>query len=119
MDFGKVTFNYLSSIIKDLIFRKIFVYKKISSLVLNNIPSDITKWDINTLKDLSKVFSIEGETFDFKDKRDIKNEIQKDFCAFANSSGGIIVFGVEEKKENGHTIEFKLNGWPDGNQDIV
>jgi hypothetical protein len=43
----------------------------------------------------------ERETFDFKRQLDINNtdEIRKDFSSFANARGGLIVVGLDEKKD--------------------
>ena len=44
--------------------------------------------------------------------------MRKDFCAFANSTGGKIVFGVSESKTTGH-MEFRLHGWQGDNQETI
>jgi hypothetical protein len=39
----------------------------------------------------------------------IKKEISKDVSAFANSDGGIIIYGIEEKNHRAHSLSF-ING---------
>jgi predicted HTH transcriptional regulator len=55
---------------------------------------------------------IESETFDFKGRKAVKgNELSKDFCAMANTSGGTIVLGIEEIKKNDVLKGFKKDGF--------
>ena len=46
---------------------------------------------------------------DAKDREKIKSDIAKDVSSFANSDGGIIVYGIEEKHFKAHKLHF-VNG---------
>lgn len=61
-------------------------------------------WDENDLKELIKDGVGESLTLDYKraaaltpKTEGVKNEISKDVSAFANSAGGVIVYGITEQ----------------------
>ncbi|MDN2669780.1 ATP-binding protein [Janthinobacterium sp. SUN026] len=63
---------------------------------------DINSIDENYLRQLCEDACPESETLDFKrqlpSKADHdKTEISKDICALANSEGGVIIYGIDEK----------------------
>ena len=68
------------------------------------IPKTLEEWDIPIIEDLLLKGYYEAEFFDFKemlpDSRDEKNKerLKKSCCAFANSGGGFLVFGVKDDK---------------------
>jgi len=66
------------------------------------IPKTLAEWDIDTLVDLLTKGYFESEEFDFKghlphsnDDRG-KRRLVKTCCAFANSNGGFLIFGVSD-----------------------
>lgn len=83
------------------------------------IPSDLRKWDINLINKLITILSIEGDSFDFKSKEGLKNDILDDICGMANILGGFIVFGIEEIKSGQITTAFKKDGFPKGLEDEI
>ena len=68
------------------------------------IPRTLDEWNIDVIKHLLAQGYYEAETFDFKEMLpDSRNEVEKlglskTCCAFANSSGGFLVFGVKDAK---------------------
>lgn len=56
-------------------------------------------WTLEKIKELLEIGREEALTLDYKDSRalDNKKELAKDVSAFANSAGGIIIYGVQEK----------------------
>ena len=63
------------------------------------IPRALTDWDYETIKDLTTTSYLETDTFEFKlamKSRDptIDGRIKETACAFANTNGGFIIFGV-------------------------
>lgn len=61
------------------------------------LPNDLEKWDFNTILRLVDKGVFETEDFDFKG--DIPQELDKTVCAFANSKGGFLIFGVRDKRQ--------------------
>jgi predicted HTH transcriptional regulator len=58
-------------------------------------------WNIEIINGLMSVKGIESEQFDFKKDihtTDKSDKFSNHICAMANSSGGYIVVGIEEKK---------------------
>lgn len=71
--------------------------------------------EILTQKDVEEIISNQlqestylefkrGDVFKSTDKKDISIEISKDVSAFANSDGGIIIYGIEEKNHIASSI---------------
>ena len=66
------------------------------------IPRLLTDWTLEAVLDLLKKGIYENEDFDFKkqlpDRKDKegKDRLRRTCCAFANSDGGFIVFGVSD-----------------------
>lgn len=63
------------------------------------IPRALTDWDYETIKDLATKGYLETDTFEFKPamkSRDttIDGRIKETACAFANTNGGFIMFGI-------------------------
>jgi hypothetical protein len=75
------------------------------------IPETPEDWDTNTLNQLVSLKDIEGENFDFKNK-DIEG-LYTHICAMANTSGGYLVLGVDEEKDEktGYVFGFDKNGF--------
>jgi hypothetical protein len=83
------------------------------------IPSTLEAWNIDDIKHLLVQGYYEAETFDFKEMlphskdEDDKVRLFKTCCAFANSSGGFLVFGVKDAKavKAGEPMESRLVGF--------
>ena len=71
--------------------------------MLNNTPFD--EINLDTLKDLITNEVMEGRQLDYKQElnlstRDEKREFLKDVTAFANASGGYLLYGIKEGEED-------------------
>lgn len=68
------------------------------------IPKSLDEWTVHVITDLLAMGYTETEDFDFKemlpDRRneEDKERLSKSCCAFANSSGGFLVFGISDNK---------------------
>lgn len=58
-------------------------------------PMTLDEWELSIINTLVELNYPESDTLEFKVK--IVNDIDKDICALANSSGGFIVFGINGK----------------------
>jgi hypothetical protein len=83
------------------------------------IPNDLRKWDINLINKLITILSIEGDSFDFKSKEGLKDDLLDDICGMANISGGFIVIGIEEIKSGQIITGFKKDGFSKGLEDEI
>ena len=69
-----------------------------------NYPKTLDEWNLEIVKNLLEKGYYETESFDFKEKlpdtRDSskKDDLRKDCCAFANSQGGFIIFGISDNR---------------------
>jgi hypothetical protein len=69
------------------------------------IPKDLKEWDISIIDKLIQLSHIESETFDFKGHSfDAFKELYADICAMANTSGGFLVLGIDENKDEQNRI---------------
>lgn len=79
------------------------------------IPRILNEWSIEIITDILITKRYETEYFDFKerlpDSRNPKDKerLQKTCCAFANSDGGFILFGVLDDKSK--TVDERLVGF--------
>lgn len=56
-------------------------------------------------KEINRLLSIDEDHFnDVKSKRISPNKLQETFVAFANSDGGDLYIGIEDKKEVGNRL---------------
>jgi predicted HTH transcriptional regulator len=79
------------------------------------IPERLDDWDIEKLDSLICLNDIESEGFDFKGKK--ISQLCNHFCAMANTSGGYIVLGIDDvKNEKNDFIGFKKNGFNVGQE---
>jgi len=69
------------------------------------IPKSLTEWSIPIITDLLIQGYYETEFFDFKEmlphsknNQPEKTRLYKNCCAFANSAGGFLVFGIKDNK---------------------
>lgn len=76
---------------------------------------DLAKWDLNLLDQLITYPDIESETFDFKGAR--LNELEIHICAMANTSGGVLVLGVEEPATPGQA--FNKSGFDQSRKNTI
>jgi hypothetical protein len=90
-------------------------------MTLPVMPETLQDWNIDVIDNLIKILSIESETFDFKGSHlyDKDDELYNDICAMANTSGGLIVLGINEIKIEGKTKRFEKNGFEAGDEDKV
>jgi Putative DNA-binding domain len=83
------------------------------------IPERLETWDIDALNRLVNLKDIESEEFDFKgpEYRELANHI----CAMANTSGGYLVLGIDENKneKTNYFIGFKKKGFKVGEEKNV
>lgn len=72
------------------------------------VPRVLSDWTLERLAGLLDQGIFEPESFDFKEYRtaakapEEKREIRKDCCAFANSGGGFLVYGVSDDRQQRH-----------------
>ena len=77
-----------------------------------DIPEYIDKWNLDTLKKISSIGSVENNLFEIKGKEKIDGDASKAICSFANSNGGYLIFGIDEDRDTKNPLErFKLNGF--------
>jgi hypothetical protein len=68
------------------------------------IPNRLEHWNIDAIEHLLSQGYFEPEHFDYKEmlphrnNKEEKRGLVKDCCAFANSSGGFLIFGVDNDK---------------------
>jgi len=79
-------------------------------------PKNLEEWSISTIDSLVEQRYPELDALDFKEK--MPDDFEKDICAFANSGGGFVVFGISGKDKaevkrplsDEHNIIQKLTG---------
>lgn len=71
----------------------------------NVIPNSLTAWTYEAIEALCVSGLPESDKHDFKYDLRMTDNITKICCAFANTSGGFIIFGVSESKDDGFKIE--------------
>lgn len=92
---------------------------------LSKLPEKLSDWNIEILNSLLNIPGIERDNFEFKaavnkEKSPVPSDIYKDFCAMANTNGGIIIIGVDQiKDERGNIIGYKKTGFDKGKEDAV
>lgn len=84
----------------------------------NLFPNLISRWTLDDIEKLLKLRDIESEEFDFKGCCAV-NDLSTHICAMANTQGGFIVLGIDEKKKAQHLIGFQKNGFKVGEEDKV
>jgi hypothetical protein len=68
------------------------------------IPTELTGWTIEVVETLLARKSFESDLFDYKAQiphskdRDGKLRLRKECCAFANTEGGFLIFGVHDDR---------------------
>jgi predicted HTH transcriptional regulator len=80
------------------------------------IPRTLTDWSVNAVVDLLRKGLFETDNFDYKELLPHKNDktgkdrLQRTCCAFANSDGGFIVYGISDDRTQ--NPEDRLVGLP-------
>lgn len=71
---------------------------------LRLIPNNLKEWNYSNIKNLVEKGLFETEKFDFKErlphKSDLKSKyrLEKTICAFANTNGGFLIYGIKDDK---------------------
>lgn len=69
-----------------------------------DFPRTLEEWNYNIIEELVEKNYSETEFFDFKmDLQSVKKQ-EKIVCAFANTNGGFLIFGIGDKKETDRII---------------
>ncbi len=72
------------------------------------IPRTLDEWTLDVISDLLSKDYYESESYDWKEKlphgsaQQEKDRLTKTCCAFANTSGGFLVFGVSDNRSAAH-----------------
>src|SRR5947209_49338 len=85
--------------------------------------ADLAEWTINTVEDIVRTREYEPSRFDYKealvpergdDKRreEHRLSIRRTACATANAQGGLILFGVADRKVVATSPEARIVGIP-------
>lgn len=75
-------------------------------------PQELENWSLDTIDKLIPLPSIENERFDFKGYRlEGLKGIFADISAMANTSGGFLVLGVDENKDQDIILNYTKNGF--------
>ena len=92
--------------------------KKHNFIGINNIPKNISDWNLDTINKLIQLRDAESENLDFKE---IVTDITKEICAFANTTGGFLVFGIAPDKNSIHKtiLGYKKIGFKKGKEDEI
>jgi len=101
---------------------QIFNNKSFTKTIMDFIiPQTMDGWNVEALRKILEIPDVEKESFDFKNTKVLDKDyrLEDHVCAFANTYGGHIVIGVEEKKTNENHKKFSLNGFDNGTQDEV
>jgi predicted HTH transcriptional regulator len=63
------------------------------------MPENIDEWDLGIITNILQAGYYEDDTLEFKEKIAGENEkISRTSCAFANTSGGVIIFGISNDR---------------------
>ncbi|MGI0045901.1 MAG: AlbA family DNA-binding domain-containing protein [Nitrosotalea sp.] len=82
-----------------------------------HIPEDVEQWDFGLLANLVHEGYDENETLEFKSVlNESTHRIPKTACAFANTKGGFLVFGINNDRTKELTFEQRLMGLDDSDQ---
>ena len=83
-----------------------------------DIPQRLEEWNLDTVWELVSKGFFETDTFDFKEvliasrnRPDYKKRLTQAACAFANTRGGFLAFGVKDAKA-ASSAEGRLVGIP-------
>lgn len=86
------------------------------------IPKTLSEWDLESIVELVLKGYTETDQFDFKEvlhashnQENHRDGLTKAACAFANSQGGFLVFGVKDSQNAGSTQE-RLIGIPNSSE---
>ena len=82
------------------------------------IPENLQDWNLNTIDNLIQFRDAESENLDFKEEL---SDLTKHISAFANTSGGFLIFGIAPIKDSSSkTISgYKKIGFKKGKEDEI
>lgn len=69
------------------------------------IPKTLNEWTLESIRALLEQKVFESDSFDFKEKlphsgdTKAKGRLRKSCCAFANSDGGFLIFGISDSRD--------------------
>ena len=63
-----------------------------------NFPKALEDWNYDIIKDLVDKGYYETDMFDFKAELPKVDTLSRTVCAFANTNGGFLIFGVQDIK---------------------
>jgi|GEM_PF-3557871 len=89
-----------------------------------DLPNSLGEWTFDTVVSLVKKYEFEPGTFDYKDvlnptstdvyREEHRESIRRTVCSMANTSGGVILFGVQDRKKEVAKSEDRIVGIPIG-----
>ncbi len=87
-----------------------------------DLPSRLEDWTYSTVENLVKKYEFEPGTFDYKqvlnptgaNQNDYVKSIGSTVCSMANTDGGFILFGVQDRKVPVAAPEHRIVGIPVG-----
>lgn len=80
------------------------------------VPTDLSGWTLEVIESLLARKSFEPEEFDFKSQLPHRSDkagklrLRKECCAFANSDGGFLIFGISDDRTL--PVQQRLAGLP-------
>ncbi len=85
-----------------------------------DLPSRLEDWTYETVEYLVKKYDFEPGTFDYKDvlnptgsdRNSYISSIRRTACSLANTGGGLILFGVKDRRVPFVTLEDRIPGIP-------
>ena len=85
-----------------------------------DLPSRLEDWAYETVEYLVKKYDFEPGTFDYKDvlnptgsdRNSYISSIRRTACSLANTGGGLILFGVKDRRVPVVTLEDRIPGIP-------
>lgn len=81
------------------------------------IPDRLEDWGYDTVVEIVKTHELEPAQFDYKDvlnvpDQEVRESIRRTVCSMANTDGGYILFGIQDRKLNVHSPVDRIRGIP-------